>query len=254
VNGTDKREGKRRHELVESGDYEGALASADEAIAKQPEDGLLYRERGHLHLYLHWAQQARADFDVTARLAEEVFRTKPGRLHADSEYNAIGVTYWMQGHVDLAVAFWRYTTNLLSKNRVAYAHTGGGIESGLHLWFGAVHQHNADDIKLVRRLFEQRLASTLWTHNLTRWPGPLVHFFLKRIDEAQLIESASQRPQELCYAHFAVAIRARELRRHAAYWKHLKLAAPCEGPKELYEHYNVFPYFLARFELLKHGK
>jgi len=142
----------------------------------------------------------------------------------------------------MALAFWRYTTRMLSMNRVSYSHVGGGIEAGLMLWFGAVHERSADDIELVRTFYEKRLASNLWSHNLTDWPGPIVHFFLKHIDEVALIEKASGQSHNLCKAHFALAIRARELRRFAAYRKHLKLAAP-ENDETLYDFYNVFPYF-----------
>jgi hypothetical protein len=238
-----------RGSIVERGDLKGALASVDDCIKRHPRDDLLYRERAHIHLYLGHTHQARSDFDATVRLADQEFRTRPGQLHSDSEFNAVGLTYWMEGHRQLALAYWRYTTSMLSANRVSYAHMGGGIESGLLLWFGAVHLRNVEDIELVRRFFEQRLTSTLWSHNLTSWPGPIVRFFLKQIDELELIQGASGEEQSLCQGHFALATRARELRRYAAYRKHLKLAAPDKGAKAIYDFYNVWEYFLARFEL-----
>ncbi len=250
----DKSNGKLRHALVEQGDLEGAIASVDECIKKRPSDGLLYRLRAHLHLYLGQTQEARSDFDTTARLAAQVFRTRPGRLHANGEQDAIGLTYWMEGHRELAIAFWRYTTRSLSANRVQYAQQGGGIESGLLLWFGAVHEHDAEAVDLVRTFYEKRLVSKFWSHNLTAWPGPIVHFFLKHIDEAKLIEGAAGQRQQLCKAHFALAIRARELGRYAAYKKHLKSVAPGKSASELYDFYNVLPYFLARFEIEQSGR
>jgi hypothetical protein len=244
-------EAKRREALVENGDLEGALASVDAEIATSPSDGLLYRERAHLHLYLGHTQQARSDFDTTARLETEVSATRPGRLHSNVEHNAIGVTYWMEQHRELAIAFWRYMTKMLATNRVSYAPMGGGIDSGLLLWFGAVHERNAEDTNLVRQFFEQRLASKFWSHDLTQWPGPIVRFFLNQCDDDEVIEAASDQQQELCEAHFALAARAREMGRHAAYRKHLKLAAPGTGAREVYDFYNVHPYFVARFELGK---
>jgi hypothetical protein len=152
-------------------------------------------------------------------------------------------------------AYWRYTTRSLAANRVAYAHKGGGIETGLLLWFGAAHERNTEDLNLVRAFYEKRLASTHWSHSLTPWPGPIVDFFLGQIDESTLIDkAASAGRREQCYAQFALAARARELGRHAAYRKHLKLVAPGTNPIEVYDFYNVFPYFLARFELGKAGR
>jgi tetratricopeptide (TPR) repeat protein len=247
-------EAKRRQALVERGDLEGALASVDTEIALTPSNGLLYRERAHLYLYLGQTQQARSDFDTTARLESEIFRIRPGRLQSNGEHNAIGVTYWMEEHRDLAIAFWRYTTRMLAKNRVSYAHVGGGIESGLLLWFGAVYERNEEDVDLVRQFYEQRLDSKFWSHASTNWPGPIVRFFLNQCDEHALIEGASDQLQALCEAHFALAARARELGRHAAYRKHLKLAAPRKGTQEVYDFYNVHPYFVARFELEKRSR
>ena len=106
-----------------------------------------------------------------------------------------------------------------------------------------------DDVELVREFYEKRLASTHWSHNLKSWPGPLVRFFLKQIDESRLIDDTASRKQALCKAHFAIAIRAREQRRHAAYRKHLKLAAFEGQGGTFYDFYNIFPYFLARFEI-----
>jgi len=249
VTNSDKSQGELRSALVERGDLTHALESVDQSIEKEPQRGLLYRERAHLHLYSGQTHQARSDFDTTARLADEASRTRPGRLHCDNEYNAIGVTYWMEEHRELALAFWRYTTRLLSMGRVAYSQVGGGIESGLLLWFGAVHERNEEDIELVRRFYEKRLASKIRSNNPNSWPSPIIHFFLKQIDEKNLIECASDHHQSLCKAHFAVAARSRELGRHAAYRKHLKLAVPENGAKALYDYYNVFPFFLARFEL-----
>jgi hypothetical protein len=242
-------EAKRRQALVERGDFEGALASIDTVISKSPSDDLLYRERAHFYLYLGQTQQARSDFDTTARLEAEESQIRPGRLQSNSEHNAIGVTYWMEEHRELAVAFWRYTTHMLAANRVSYAPMGGGIESGLLLWFGAVHERNAGDIDLVRQFYEQRLASKFWSHALTGWPGPIVRFFLNQCDENALIEGASGQLQQLCEARFALAVRAREQGRHAAYRKHLKLAAPEIGAQAIYDFYNAHFFFVARFEL-----
>jgi hypothetical protein len=125
---------------------------------------------------------------------------------------------------------------------------GGGIQAGLLLWFGAIHEHRKDDVHLVRTLYENRLSSTFWSHSLKSWPGPIARFFLEQIDEQHLIADASDRITKLCDAHFAAAIRARELGRNAAYQKHLRLAAPVRDPSALYDFYNEFPYFIAKHE------
>ncbi|HJT34758.1 MAG TPA: hypothetical protein VJ783_22210 [Pirellulales bacterium] len=111
-----------------------------------------------------------------------------GHIYSDLEWNFIGLTYWMDAHRELAIDYWRYTTRLLSANRVAYSLQGGGIETGLLLWFGAL------------------------------------------------------------------AIRSREARRHAAYRKHLAQAAPRKASTEVYEFYNVVPYFVAKHELDARGR
>ncbi len=226
---------------------EPSFSLLDDRIRKQPKDRLLYCERAHLRLYRGDTQLARSDFDATHRLRAEDFRTKRGRLHSDSEHNAIGVTYWIEGHRELAGSFWRYTTSLLAQGLVSYSHIGGGIEAGLMLWFGACHTGNELDTNLVRTLYEKRLQSTWWAHSLSPGPGPIVRFFLRQSKECELIEQASNE-QELCEAHFAGAIRSREDKRYVGYRKHMQLAGPKVGPRAIDDYYNVFPYFLARHE------
>ncbi|HET6251723.1 MAG TPA: hypothetical protein VFE47_28820 [Tepidisphaeraceae bacterium] len=245
----DKAQAKLREALVLKGQYKRALANLDKCLEKRP-DQSLYRERAHLHLYVGEAGLERRDFDTTAALSSEQSHTPSGKLHSDSEHNGIGVTYWIEGRRELATAFWRYTTNSLSANRVAYSHMGGGIEAGLLLWFGAVHTKKQEDIELVRRFYKKREMSTFWSHSLSAWPGPIVRYFLKQIDESRLLEIAAGKHQARCQAHFAAAIRSREVGRHATYKKYLRLAAKGIGPTDVYDFYNVFPFFLARFEVL----
>jgi hypothetical protein len=95
---------------------------------------------------------------------------------------------------------------MLLRGRVSYSQIGGGIEAGLLLWFGAVHERCEDDMTLVRNLYEKRLASTFWSHNLNAWPGPIVRFFLESIGEEELLNRATS-PRNLCEAHFALATR-----------------------------------------------
>jgi hypothetical protein len=117
------------------------------------------------------------------------------------------------------------------------------------LWFGAVHVGRRDDIDLVRHFYQKQLTSPSFSDRLGRWPGPIARFFLNEIDEQSLIEGAGDQHQALCKAHFAVAVRARERRRFGAYRKELEMAAPDQGPGEVYDYYNVLPFFLARHEL-----
>ena len=77
VSSVDKREAELRQTLIEQGNFDAALASIDQCIRENPEDDLLFRERAHINLYLEHAQQARSDFDTTARLCAEVFSTRP---------------------------------------------------------------------------------------------------------------------------------------------------------------------------------
>lgn len=252
------RRGKTRKEgwndLIKQGKYKAALALLDQRAFTSRSAGI-FQERAQLHLHLGNMQQARADFDTAARLSAQVFRHfERSQLHSDIEYAAIGATYWIERRRELALAFWRYTTRLLYQGSVAYSFMGGGIETGLLLWFGATWERLADDVKLVRKLFEKRRGSTFWSHSPREWPGPLVRFFCKEIDEATLIEEATRsgdacRAGDLCRAHFAAAIRARELRRFSVCKQHLKFAVGDETRPNLNELAFLPEYFLARHEL-----
>ena len=254
IHDDEKANAIRRQALMESGEVAQALESLDRSIQADPENSLLIRERAHVHLYLSDSQEARADFDATARLDSAVFPLRTGWLHSDLEYNAIGVTYWIENHRDLALSFWRYSTLKLASNRVAYTLAGnGGIETGLLLWFGANHEKNPADIALVRTFYEKRLASKSWARTMSEWPGLIVRFFLQQIDEHTLMEGSSDDRQHLCEAHLAIAVRARETSHHAAYRKHLALASSEKSPGDIYEFYNVLSWFLTRAEVKKSG-
>jgi hypothetical protein len=245
-----KRVGEFRRNLVREGRYEEALSSLEQCLQRHKENRRqfgLHQERALLQLYFGHPREARADFDAVELLQEACFHTKPGRLQSDGPYSFIGVTYWIEERRELALAFWRYTTSLLLKGRVAYSHIGGGIESGLLLWFGAVHEHSDGDLALVRELFQKRLASTFWSHNLNSWPGPIVRFFLEHVSESELLGEVRD-AQDRCNAHFALAIRAREKRRYAAYKKHMQVAAEYDDPVRT-RLYAPLPYFLARHEV-----
>lgn len=100
---------------------------------------------------------------------------------------------------------------------------------------------------LVERLLRQRLASKHWSHNLERWPGPVVRYFLDGDEEKMLAMAGHE--QEKCEAYFAASIRAYAQRRYGAYRKFLEMTAPRKSPTEVYDFYNVWAYFLARYEL-----
>jgi tetratricopeptide (TPR) repeat protein len=138
-------------ELMRQGKYQSAIDAATAEIGKHPDDDLCYRERAHLYLFTGDTQRARSDFDATIKL--EPRPSALGRIYSDNEVNAIGVTYWIEGHRELALAFWRYTTSALLSNRVSYSFRGGGIEAGLMLWFGAVYTKRVEDTELTRSLF-----------------------------------------------------------------------------------------------------
>lgn len=257
----------RLQSFLRQGKTDAAVALFDDSIHKDPKDDGGYRERAHLLLYLGETRRARADFDAAARLMDHAPR--PGRVHADGDYAGIGVTWWMEGHRDLAIAFWRYLTKLMRAGRVGYS-TDRGVTTALLLWFGAVLERRPSDVRLVGKFYQKRLEEDseltekvkkgrfrhlVEAYDQAGWPRPLVRFFLKQVDEESLIKlAADQDSQYLCAAHFAAAIRAYELRRYAAYREHLAQAAPEKGAVELDDIYNTWPYFLARHELSKRAR
>jgi hypothetical protein len=241
----------RQERLLEQGKIERWFKVMDKKVREEPDEWNL-RERGQMHLYFGQTHEARADFEQMWQFQSRGPWEGNGKLHDNLTADFIGVTYWYECHRDLAMAFWRYTVQSLMANRVSNAQGGGGIESGLLLWFGTAYHGGAADVELVRQFFLERLASRHWSHNLVRWPGPLVRFFLNEIDEAALLQSAekaepeSGRHQYLCEAHFVLAIRAREANRHTAARKHMKLAAEDKGPTSVSDYFNLHMWYLAR--------
>jgi hypothetical protein len=241
----------RQVKLLEQGKIQRWFEVMDKKVREAPDEWNL-RERAQMHLYLAQTHEARADFEQIWHFQSRGPWEGTGKLYDNLTADFIGVTYWYECHRDLAMAFWRYTVQSLTANRVSYSQGGGGIESGLLLWFGTAYHGGAADVELVRKLFLARRASKHWSHNLARWPGPLVGFFLNEIDEAALLQSIEKEEHEssyhqyLCEARFVLAIRAREAKRHAAARKHMKLAAVDNGPTSVSDYFNMHTWFLAR--------
>jgi len=225
--------------------YKSKIEEISQQLRDDPDNTLLIRERAHLYLARGQTRLARVDFDHLEALSSAVHQIRRGKLASDLELNEIGVTYWIEGHLPLAATYWRYTTESLTANRVAYAEMGGGITTGQLLWFSAVHLRREDDIERTRQLYDARLRSTHWAHKLTGLTGGLVQYFLRQIGGEELLALADY-PGAHCKAEFALAIRAKEEARHAAYRKHMRNAATVTD--DMMDCYNVPQYFLALFE------
>ena len=80
------------------------------------------------------------------------------------------------------------------------------------------------------------------------WRAGIVQYFLGQIDETALLAlSESELTKSLI--EFALAVRAKQDKRHAAYKKHIKAAAAVATTP--FSCYNMFECFLARHEATK---
>jgi hypothetical protein len=238
---------------------EAAIQSAIERVSRdieqEPGESRSYRKRAQLHILAGAFHLARMDLDACRHydIGGGGGPCKPGRLHSDFEINGIGVTYWMEGHLDLAVSHWRYMVELHLLGRVAYSDAGVGIRAGLLLWFGAANRKSRDDLVRIEQHFRKRVASKFSSLIMAGPDGAVARYFLGEIDERQLLAEAEGvrigNDQYLCKARFAAAVRAREEGRHKDYYRLLEAA----GPKDAnpYDYYNMWEFYLARHEVSK---
>jgi hypothetical protein len=101
-----------------------AIERVSRTIEKEPRKSAHYRERAQLYVLTHDYHLARSDLDATYHYSDFMRTTKAGWLHSDLEINGIGATYWMEGHLDLAVSHWRDAVDLHLLNRVRYSDSG----------------------------------------------------------------------------------------------------------------------------------
>ena len=104
---------------------------------------------------------------------------------SSSEYETIGVSYWLLGRDDEAVAEWRGAKD------AKYQDAAGGVDgAACSLFYASVRLSDGE----LRSEFERYCKRLCRRREAANWPGPLGEFVLGRLTEADLRSKITPRP------------------------------------------------------------
>lgn len=161
--------------LMKAGQFELAYEMISSQIANNPNSTRRHiYNRGLCLLNLKKAEQALVDFRTLIEL----------RPDSDAGYIGAGLALWWMDQYTQAIEAWSNGINSV------YTDAAGGISVPAFLFFAATKLKDPglekESIKLLRIRYQTKQAGA--------WPGPIAGFLLAKINEADLIEKAEQRP------------------------------------------------------------
>ncbi len=179
-------------ELVKSGEYNHAVQVADEEF-DQTSSILALRNKVFALLQLR-------RYDAAASLCNEIIKLRRGE--ADADFIFLGVSYWLNGRYEQAVASWCAAFD------TKYTDAAGGVGLWLLLFFAAIKLSNSS----LRQESEAGLSALCKDSAVGNWPGPIGRHVLGQITETDLLSLISNQPilksKQLCQAEFYIGVLA----------------------------------------------
>jgi len=169
---------RRGADYVGKGEYDKALADFDAAIRLKPDSFLIFDHRGNAYLDKGEYDKAIADFDAAIRL-------KPDYTRA----------FMRRGYSNLLAGRFAAAASDLEKS------AGSGAMSGYDvLWLHLARARSAQDDA-------QEFARNASRLDLKLWPGPVVAFFLRQMNNEQVLAAAANsdprtQNEQYCVADF----------------------------------------------------
>lgn len=219
----------------------------DEALALYSKDikndfsSVTLTGRGLAYLYLNEPDKALADFEMAAKVREQV---KLGPT--DGHLQLIGVALWLKGSEQEATEIWHDLVQNHLAGKIVYSDMAGGIESGALLWFAACFEKFRQYQKTAEKLLKKKVKLKRNKY----WPGPVVQYLLGNISEEDFkltaCKSSNLKERHLCQAYFYIGAKALLNGDNNRYWEAMADSV-ATGPPNYVEN----EYYLARHELKK---
>lgn len=200
-------------ELIKAGSFENACIRAD-AEWQESKSVLSLRNKVFALLNLGRLEEA-------GELCRDIIRCRHG--DTDTDFIFLGVSQWLLGHFDSAVATWR------DGAATKFTDAAGGVEVPLLLFFASVK--TSQDSLRIQSLDELRkLCKSSASAN---WPGPIAGYVLGDLSEEKLESSMSQHPllraKQACQSAFYIGVR-RLLEQDEAGFRQAMVACTNHGP------------------------
>lgn len=160
--------------------------------------------------------------------------------NAETDWDFIisGIASWLLNDKTIAIKMWQ------DAEQCIYFDAAGGVDIQAYLYFASIKLNNGD---LKKRSID-RLRKLLLEKQAADWPGPLAHYLLDEISEAELLNYARTvfplTPRRMCQANFVRAIKELET---GAINKYKEKLIDCikDGP----DAYVESMYYMAKGEL-----
>ncbi|MHB1044152.1 MAG: hypothetical protein ACYC0Q_15125 [Eubacteriales bacterium] len=196
--------------------------------------------RGRAYLYLNELDKALADFEMAAKIREQV-NLGP----TDGHLQMIGVTLWLKGKEQEAADVWNRLVQDHLADKIEYSDRAGGVESGNLLWYAA----SFEKFRNYRKQAEKLLKKKSKHERIKYWPGPVAQYLLGNMSEDDLILTARKSNREkryLCEAYFYIGARALS-KGDKKHFRKAMADSVATGPPNYVEN----EFYLARYELAR---
>jgi lipoprotein NlpI len=234
------------------GDNDNAIADYNQAIQLNPKDAAAFNNRGSAYFAKGNSDHAIADYS-------QAIQINPRDVGA---YNNRGNAYYAKGDHERAIADYSQAIQIDPRNSRAY------LSRGLaNLYLGALPKTLNDlnqasaldpddgyvalwlDIANKRGRSVSRLAKATSASDLTKWPGPIIRFYLGKMTAAEL-QAATEAPNsatkkaQVCEANFYSGEVALQQRKRDQAIQLFRLAA-ADCPKSFLEYSSANAELLA---------
>ena len=192
------------------GDNDKAIADYSEAIRLNPKDAAVFSHRGSAYLAKGQHDRAIADYSQAIQLDPK----------DATAFNNRGNAYYANGEHERAIADYNQVIQIDPKNARSYLNRGLA-----NLYLGASAKAQADlnqasaldpndvyvalwlDIANKRSKSASRLAKATTQSDLSKWPGPIIRFYLGKMKPADLLAAAESpdlatKKAQICEANF----------------------------------------------------
>ena len=199
----------------DSGEYDRAIQDYDQAILLEPDSALAYYDRGNAHDSKGEYDRAIADYDLVIQLA-------PEGDHAYYAYYGRGYAHSAKGEYDLAIKDYDRAIRLNSDDANLF------IVRGVANFLRANPSQAVIDLRRSSELNPKNAYSVLWLHlarrrlgqkdskelarqsakaDLSKWPWPILKFYLGRVTADQMIAAVTSTDvnsenRRICEANF----------------------------------------------------
>lgn len=194
-------------QLVQAGQFEEAVETANKELTLKNEDPIALRHK--TYALLHLKRYAEAE-----QSARQIIAITKG--NNDFDFIFLGTSLWAQNRQQEAIAAWQ------KGRKTVYTDASGGMEMKLILYFAGI-KTNDEKLKATAK---KDIKNLLKNKRAVNWPGPLGNYLFDEISDEELFSFITDIPilreRHISQAYFVLVIKALEAMDKDGYVSKLK--------------------------------